>query len=135
MDRRSLLKLSAGAAALQMIPGLVFAQQGGTFKVGSLTPVTGAGSPYGPGMQQMIRAAVDEVNAAGGAGGAKLELFLEDSQTKPEAAVLAAKKLIEVNKVQAILGTWSSGVTLAVMPLTEAVKAAVGAPSGVTETP
>ncbi len=119
MDRRSLLKLSAGAAALQMIPGLVLAQQGGTFKIGSLTPVTGAGSPYGPGMQQMIRAAVDEVNAAGGAGGAKLELFLEDTQTKPEAAVLAAKKLIEVNKVQAILGTWSSGVTLAVMPLTD----------------
>ena len=120
MDRRSLLKLSAGAAALQMIPGLVLAQQGRTFRVGSLTPVTGAGSPYGPGMQQMIRAASDEVNAAGGAGGAKLELFLEDTQTKPEAAVLAAKKLIEVNKVQAILGTWSSGVTLAVMPLTEA---------------
>ena len=119
MDRRSLLKLSAGAAALQMIPGLVLAQQGGTFKIGSLTPVTGAGSPYGPGMPQMIRAAVDEVNAAGGAGGAKLELFLEDTQTKPEAAVLAAKKLIEVNKVQAILGTWSSGVTLAVMPLTD----------------
>ena len=119
MDRRSLLKLSAGAAALQMIPGLVLAQQGGTFKIGSLTPVTGAGSPYGPGMQQMIRAAVDEVNAAGGAGGAKLDLFLEDTQTKPEAAVLAAKKLIEVNKVQAILGTWSSGVTLAVMPLTD----------------
>ena len=68
MDRRSLLKLSAGAAALQMIPGLVLAQQGGTFKIGSLTPVTGAGSPYGPGMQQMIRAAADEVNAAGGAG-------------------------------------------------------------------
>jgi branched-chain amino acid transport system substrate-binding protein len=64
--------------------------------------------------------AVDEINAAGGAGGVKLELFNEDSQTKPDAAVLAAKKLIEINKVQAILGTWASGVTLAVMPLTDA---------------
>ena len=120
MDRRSLLKLSAASAALQMLPGFVFAQTGGTFRVGSLCPVTGAGSPYGPGMQQAIRMAVDEINAAGGAGGVKLELFSEDSQTKPDAAVLAAKKLIEVNKVQALLGTWASGVTLAVMPLTDA---------------
>lgn len=97
-----------------------FSQQGEVFRIGSLTPITGAGSPYGPGMQQAIRLAVDEVNAAGGAGGRKLELFTEDDQTKPDAAVLAAKKLIEVNKVQAVLGTWASGVTLAVMPLTDA---------------
>ena len=120
MNRRNLLKLSATAAATQMLPGLTLAQSGGVFKVGTLCPVTGAGSPYGPGMQQAIRMAVDEVNAAGGACGVKLELFTEDGQTKPDAAVLAAKKLIEINKVQAILGTWASGVTLAVMPLTDA---------------
>ncbi|QEI07600.1 ABC transporter substrate-binding protein [Pigmentiphaga aceris] len=120
MDRRSFVKLSAAAAAVQLLPSLSFAQEGGTFRIGALTPITGAGSPYGPGMQQAIRLAVDEVNAAGGVAGMKLELITEDSQTKPDAAVLAAKKLIEVNKVQAILGTWSSGVTLAVMPLTDA---------------
>ncbi len=120
MDRRSLLKLSAVTGALQMLPGLAFAQQAGVFRIGSLCPITGAGSPYGPGMQQAIRMAVDEVNAAGGTGGVKFELFSEDDQTKPDAGVLAAKKLIEINKVQALLGTWASGVTLAVMPLTEA---------------
>ena len=120
MDRRSFVKLSAAAAAAQLLPSLSFAQEGATFRIGALTPITGAGSPYGPGMQQAIRIAVDEVNAAGGVAGRKIELITEDSQTKPDAAVLAAKKLIEVNKVQAILGTWSSGVTLAVMPLTDA---------------
>jgi len=120
MDRRSFVKLSAAAAAVEMLPQLALAQQGGVFRIGSLTPITGAGSPYGPGMQQAIKLAVDEVNAAGGAGGVKLELFSEDDQTKPDAGVLAAKKLIEVNKVQALLGTWASGVTLAVMPLTDA---------------
>ena len=120
MKRRNLLKLSAASAALQWLPGLALAQSSGVFKVGTLCPISGAGSPYGSGMQQAIRMAVDEINAAGGAGGVKLELFTEDSQTKPEAAVLAAKKLIEINKVQALLGTWSSGVTLAVMPLTDA---------------
>ncbi len=120
MDRRSLLKLTAATSVLQMLPGLAFAQQAGVFRIGSLCPITGAGSPYGPGMQQAIRMAVDEINAAGGAGGVKLELFAEDDQTKADAGVLAAKKLIEINKVQALLGTWASGVTLAVMPLTEA---------------
>jgi branched-chain amino acid transport system substrate-binding protein len=120
MDRRNILKLAGTAAALHALPGLVFAQSASTFRIGSLLPITGAGSPYGPGMQAAIRLAVDEVNAAGGAGGRKLELFSEDDQTKPDAAVLAAKKLIDVNKVQALLGTWASGVTLAVMPLTDA---------------
>jgi branched-chain amino acid transport system substrate-binding protein len=116
--RRQILTATALAAALCAAPGLAQAQA--TFRIGALNPVTGAGSPYGPGMQKAILLAVEEVNAAGGAGGRKLEVFTEDTQTQPQAAVLAAKKLIEINKVQAILGTWSSGVTLAVMPLTDA---------------
>jgi branched-chain amino acid transport system substrate-binding protein len=120
LTRRDLLIAGAGLAAASAVPRFAFAQGPGTFRIGSLCPVTGAGSPYGSGMQKAIEIAVAEVNAAGGAGGSKLELFAEDGQTKPDAAVLAAKKLIEVNKVQAILGTWSSGVTLAVMPLTDA---------------
>lgn len=119
-SRRDFVVAGAGLAAASTVPSLVFAQTGDTFRIGSLCPVTGGGSPYGSGMQKAIELAVAEVNAAGGAGGRKLAVFAEDGQTKPEAAVLAAKKLIEVNKVQAILGTWSSGVTLAVMPLTDA---------------
>jgi branched-chain amino acid transport system substrate-binding protein len=117
-DRRDFLQAGAAGLAAAFVPGLAAAQAGGTFRVGALNPVTGAGSPYGTGMQKMILAAVAEVNALGGAGGRKLEVFTEDSQTQPEAAVLAAKKLVEVNRVQAVIGTWSSGVTLAVMPLT-----------------
>lgn len=117
--RRELLKAGAGLAAATALPRFAFAQAGGTFRIGSLCPVTGAGSPYGSGMAKAIEIGVAEVNALGGAGGRKLELFSEDTQTKPDAAVLAAKKLIEVNKAQAICGTWSSGVTLAVMPLTD----------------
>ncbi|MEO8346214.1 MAG: ABC transporter substrate-binding protein [Betaproteobacteria bacterium] len=118
--RRDFLVAGAGLAALAALPRFAYAQAEGTFRVGSLCPISGGGSSYGSGMQKAIEIALAEVNAAGGAAGRKLELFSEDSQTKPDAAVLAAKKLIEVNKVQAILGTWSSGVTLAVMPLTDA---------------
>ncbi|WP_137178036.1 ABC transporter substrate-binding protein [Roseomonas sp. AR75] len=112
--RRTLLAASAGLLAAPR-----FARaQAETFRIGALNPVTGAGSPYGAGMQRMIVAAVEAINAAGGANGRRIEVFSEDTQTAPQAAVLAAKKLIEVNRVRAILGTWSSGVSLAVIPLT-----------------
>ena len=85
MQRRNFVKLSGVAAALQCLPSIGFSQQGDVFRIGSLTPITGAGSPYGPGMQQAIRLAVDEVNAAGGAGGRKLELFTRPSSS-PKAS-------------------------------------------------
>lgn len=118
ITRRDLVASPLAAALAALVPP-VLAQAQGSFRIGALNPITGGGTPYGPGMQKAILLAVEEVNAAGGAGGRKLEVFAEDTQTKPEAAVLAAKKLIDVNKVQAILGTWSSGVTLAIMPLTD----------------
>lgn len=114
--RHFIASTAAGSAALAM-PGLAVAQSGGVIRIGALNPITGAGSPYGSGMQKMILAAAEVVNAAGGAGGRKLEVVSEDTQTNPQASVLAAKKLIEVNKVQTIFGTWSSGVSLAVIPL------------------
>lgn len=117
IDRRTMLQAAGSTLALTLAPG-IGAAQGATFRIGALNPITGAGSPYGSGMQKMILAAIEEVNAAGGAGGRKLEIFADDTQTTPQAAVLAAKKLIEVNKVKAVLGTWSSGVSLAVVPLT-----------------
>ncbi len=119
VSRRKVIASPLAAALASALPASAFAQAAEPFRVGLLCPVTGAGGPYGPGMQKSLLMAIEEVNAAGGAGGRKLEGFAEDTQTKPEAAVLAAKKLIGVNKVQAILGTWSSGVTLAVMPLTD----------------
>ena len=116
LHRRYLL----GAAALgAVLPHLARAQDA-TFRLGSLNPITGAGSAFGTGMQKMIAAVVDEVNAAGGAGGRKLQLFSEDTETQAQSAVLAAKKLIEVNKVEAMLGVWGSSESLAVIPMTNA---------------
>ena len=115
--RRQFVGGLAATSTLVGAPSIVRAQDQ-TFRIGALNPVTGSGGPYGTGMQKMILAAAEAVNAAGGAAGRKLEVFAEDSQTSPQAAVLAAKKLIEVNNVRAILGTWSSGVSLAVIPLT-----------------
>jgi len=128
LNRRQLMLASALGALAHGTSS--FAQSGGSFRIGALNPVTGAGANYGTGMQKSILFAADAVNAAGGMAGMKLEVFAEDDQTQPSAAVLAAKKLLEVNKVQAILGTWASGVSLAVMPLTNDANAILMHTSG-----
>jgi branched-chain amino acid transport system substrate-binding protein len=115
-NRRSLLGGAAALAGASAFPHGVLAQ-GAPIKIGTLTPLTGAGGPYGPVMVKAVKAVVDEVNAAGGVLGRKIELVSEDDQTNPEAGVRAARKLIDVDKVCAIMGTWASAVTTAVAPL------------------
>jgi branched-chain amino acid transport system substrate-binding protein len=120
MNRRNFVTTLGAGLTLGATSRLSLAQDSGPIRIGALNPITGSGSPYGTGMQKMILAAAETVNAAGGAAGRQIQVVAEDSQTNPQAGVLAAKKLIEVNKVQAIVGTWSSGVTLAVLPLCRA---------------
>jgi len=121
ISRRQFLVTTAAGVGLGIMGRPSWAAE--EIRVGALNPLTGAGSPYGPGMQKAIALAAEQINKAGGPVGMKIRLFTEDTETNPEAGVRAAKKLIEVNKVVAILGTWSSGVTMAVLPLT--IKAGV----------
>jgi branched-chain amino acid transport system substrate-binding protein len=86
-------------------------------RLGTLCPLTGAGGVYGPNMQKAVTLVVERINGGGGIHGHQIRLFHEDGQTNPDAAVRAARKLIDVNKVIAILSTWSSAVTLAVAPI------------------
>ncbi len=107
--------LVAGATLLAT-PSLVRAQ-GAPIRLGTLTPLTGAGGPYGPVMANCVRAVITEVNGAGGVLGRQVQLVSEDDQTNPEAGLRAARKLIDVDRVAAIMGTWASAVTTAVAPL------------------
>ncbi len=91
--------------------------EGAPIPLGTILPLTGAGGAYGPSMAKVVRAATDAINAGGGVLGRKLALTVEDDQTSPDAGVLAARKLIDVNRVCAIVGTWASAVTTAVAPL------------------
>lgn len=115
-NRRQILAGASALAGATLLPRLPLAQ-GAPIKIGTLTPLTGAGGPYGPVMARTVKAVADEINAAGGILGRKLEIISEDDQTNPEAGVRAARKLIDVDKVVAILGTWASSVTTAVAPL------------------
>ena len=116
ISRRTLLAGSAALAAAAWSPRRA-AAQGAPIRLGTLTPLTGAGGSYGPSMRKAIEWVASEVNGAGGVLGRKIELVSEDDQTNPEAAVRAARKLIDADKVAAIMGTWASAVTTAVAPL------------------
>ena len=108
---------TGGALALSAWAPAVVRAQGAPLQLGVLTPLTGAGGFDGPRMAKAMQAVIDEVNGAGGLLGRKVVLVIEDDQTNPEAAVRAARKLIDVTKVPAIMGTWASAVTTAVAPL------------------
>ena len=119
VTRREVLKTGAAAAAAlianQPVPSR--AQSKEPIPIGTLCPLTGAGGAYGPDMQKAIVSVAERINKGGGIHGRPIQLFHEDSQTNPEAAVRAARKLIDVNKVVALMSTFASAVTLAVKPL------------------
>jgi branched-chain amino acid transport system substrate-binding protein len=116
VSRRTLLRGAATAAGVSLVPRWAGAQ-GAPIKLGTLTPLTGAGGNYGPSMRRAMEWVASEVNAAGGVLGHPVQLVSEDDQTNPDAAVRAARKLIDVDRVAAIMGTWASAVTTAVAPL------------------
>src|SRR6266404_200057 len=115
ITRRRFL-IGAGTLAATTLPAVAPAQAA-PIKLGTLTPLTGAGGNYGPSMRKAMEWVAEQVNGAGGVNGRKIQLASEDDQTNPEAAVRAARKLIDVDKVAAIMGTWASAVTTAVAPL------------------
>jgi branched-chain amino acid transport system substrate-binding protein len=114
--RRAALLGAGGAVATFAIGGRAFGQ-GAPVTFGALPPLTGAGGPYGPAMLRAIQGVVEEANAAGGIRGRQIRVVAEDDQTNPDAGVRGARKLIDVDRVSAIMGTWASAVTTAVAPL------------------
>ena len=129
-NRRHLLAAAAAATGLAALPARLAAQAAGPIKLGTLTPLTGAGGSYGPLMRDAVKGVIDAVNASGGVLGRQIALTSEDDQTNPEAAVRAARKLIDVDGVSAIIGTWASAVTTAVAPLCWQNKVALFTVSG-----
>ena len=117
LRRRTPMAGMGAGLALGLMPRMAFAQDSGPIKLGSLTPLTGAGANYGGRMRDAIAAVVAAANEAGGVHGRELVLVSEDDQTSPEAGVRAARKLIDVDGVAAIMGVWASSVTTAVAPL------------------
>jgi branched-chain amino acid transport system substrate-binding protein len=117
LSRRQILAAAALATGTLAMPRILRAQGTGPIKLGTLTPLTGSGGSYGPSMAEVVKRAAAEINAAGGVLGRQIQIISEDDQTNPEAGLRAARKLIDVDGVSAIVGTWASSVTTAVAPV------------------
>lgn len=114
--RRHVLKSAGAVTFVASMPAIVRAQNG-PVRLGALNPLTGAGGSYGPSMRKAIERGAALINANGGLLGREVALSGEDTQTNPDAAVRAARKLIDADKVVAVMGTWASSVTTAVAPV------------------
>lgn len=88
-------------------------------KIGGLFAVTGPAAFLGEPERNSAKMVVDEINAAGGVKGRKLELVVYDTAGDATKAVQLATKLIKDDKVSAIIGPSTTGETMAVIPVVE----------------
>ncbi|MGE8205165.1 substrate-binding domain-containing protein [Heyndrickxia sp. NPDC080065] len=92
----------------------------GTIKIGVLASLTGALESYGKQTKQGFELGLDyATDGKLEVDGKKIKVIYEDTETKPEVAVKKATKLLEEDKVDFLVGSSSSGDTLAVLPLAE----------------
>src|SRR5437868_8746713 len=117
ITRRNALLTGAGAIAAPFVITAPGFGQTGPIKLSGLVSLTGSGAPFGPNSRMAHQAVVDQVNGAGGLLGRKIEYLAEDDATNPEAGIRGARKLIDVDKVSAIMSVWASAVGTAVLPL------------------
>ncbi len=105
--------------AVALLVGLSVSALGAeAIKIGALMSLTGSLGPYGPPIVDGAKLAVEQINAAGGILGHPLKLIVMDTATNPDVGRDAARKLVELNQVPAIVGALSSGVTLAASSVT-----------------
>ncbi len=100
-----------GLAVLALWVTLASAQQ--TIKIGITTAMQ---LQVGRDTQEAARIAIDEINAKGGVLGRKLSFVVADETENPETGINAIKKLTADEKVDVIVGGYTSGVTLAQLP-------------------
>jgi len=104
-----LMAASVAATGWAQVPGVT----ADTIKIGTFGALTGPGYLYGKLPMNGIEVVFDEVNAAGGIHGRKLQLIREDDRCDPASAIGAVKKLIHQEQVFAMIGGGCSNATFA----------------------
>ena len=119
--RRKFLKTVLAAPAMTFahwspFASSAFAADKEPFSYGVVLPLTGAAAPFGTDQVKAHMWAVEEINAAGGANGRKLNPIVLDSQAKPDVGVAAVTRLASVDKVPMFITAFSA-VVAAVAPI------------------
>ncbi len=114
------LTSTALLATLALTATLAVAQQGigkNEIMLGSIQDLSGPLAGFGKQLRLGMMLRVDEVNEQGGVHGRKLKLQIEDSGYDPKKAVLAAQKLVNQDKIFAMVGHIGTAQNLAAMPV------------------
>lgn len=118
---KSLFKLAPAAAALLLAFGACPARAA-DITIGAAESLSGGAAQYGNNIRNGFQLAVDEINAAGGVGGNKIKLIVEDDQTRKEEAINVFKKLIFQDNALMVFGPTLSNTALAAHPIAQGAK-------------
>jgi len=113
------------AIALAAAVSLGSAQAAEPIKIGVAEALSGGAAQYGISIRNGFQMAADEINAAGGVNGSRIELVIEDEQGKKEEAINAFKKLIFQDKALMLFGPTLSNSAQAADPIAQASKIVV----------
>lgn len=105
------------------------ASKGKTVKIGGVAPLSGAVAVYGVECKNGIDLAVSEINAAGGINGQQVQFICEDDEGDAAKSVNAYKKLVTRDRVRVIIGSLTSGCTIAITKQAQAQKVLQIAPA------
>ena len=115
------IKLSLIAAAMALTAGSAMAQTQGVSKnelvLGSIQDLSGPLAGFGKQVRLGMMLRADEANEQGGVGGRKIKLLVEDSGYDPRRAVLAAQKLVNQDKIFAMIAHIGTAQNMAAMPV------------------
>ena len=122
MDRRSFLATTAAGAAALSFPAILRAQSKDPLRIGCPLPLTGPFAALAADMQRGAQLAEEQLNAAGGVMGRKVEVLFRDDQLKPAVGAQRTKELIENDKAQFIVGGLAAHVQMAINEQTKKSK-------------
>src|SRR5215471_11467698 len=106
------LLLAAAASAALALPAIA----DDTIKLGVVAAMSGQSAKSGEAIVRGLSVAIDEINAKGGLLGRKVELLVRDDESNPAKGAVAARELVQREKVVGIFGGLDTPVSIAIVP-------------------
>jgi len=116
-------------AALALLASMLRSAEPAPIKIGEFASLTGKEAAFGQSSHKGTLLAVEEINAAGGVLGRKIQLITEDNQSKAGESATIAKKLISRDKVVALIGEVASMRSLEAAPIAQQARIPMISPS------